>query len=116
MVWLCRQVAKDLLPPPPPPPHSVDEYKCYLHAGGRGDAGGGVLPGVGLLSLCDRTMSNWSILLFKWFTDWNVLSLNQDCGTGQNRINLGTPAPEPEPYSEYGSGYKEMKEKTQKIY
>ncbi len=36
-------------------------------------------------------------------------------GTGQNRIHLGTLAPEP--YSEYGSGsgYKEMKQTTQKI-
>ncbi len=37
-------------------------------------------------------------------------------GTGRNRIHLGTLEPEPEPYSEYGSGsgYKEMKQKTQK--
>ncbi len=37
-------------------------------------------------------------------------------GTGQNRIHLGILEPEPEPYSEYGSGsgYKEMKQKTQK--
>jgi hypothetical protein len=46
--------------------------------------------------------------------------LNQGCGagtgTGRNRIHLGSPALEPEPYSEYGSGsgYKEMKQKTQK--
>jgi hypothetical protein len=35
-------------------------------------------------------------------------------GTGRNRIHLGTLGPEP--YSEYGSGsgYKEMKQKTQK--
>ncbi len=43
----------------------------------------------------------------------------QGCGagTGRNHIHLGTPAPEPEPYSEYdsGSGYKGMKQKTQKI-
>ncbi len=37
-------------------------------------------------------------------------------GTGRNRIHLGSPTPEPEPYSEYGSGsgYKEIKQKTQK--
>jgi hypothetical protein len=39
-------------------------------------------------------------------------------GTGRNRIHLGTLAPEPEPYSEYGCGsaseYKEMKQTTQK--
>jgi hypothetical protein len=45
-------------------------------------------------------------------------TVRQGCGagTGRNRIHLGTPAPEP--YSEYGSstgsGYKEMKQKTQK--
>jgi hypothetical protein len=35
-------------------------------------------------------------------------------GTDQNSIHMGTP--EPEPYSEYGygSGYKEMKQTTQK--
>jgi hypothetical protein len=42
----------------------------------------------------------------------------QGCGagTGRNRIHLGTLEPEPEPYSEYGSGseYKEMKQTTQK--
>jgi hypothetical protein len=37
-------------------------------------------------------------------------------GAGRNRIHLETLAPEPEPYSEYGSGseYKEMKQTTQK--
>jgi hypothetical protein len=47
---------------------------------------------------------------------------DQGCGagteTGWNRIHLGTLEPEPEPYSEYGSGsgyeYKEMKQTTQK--
>ncbi len=49
-------------------------------------------------------------------------SCNQGCGagtgTGQNRIHLGAPASEPEPYSEFssGSGYREMKQKLKKIY
>jgi hypothetical protein len=45
------------------------------------------------------------------------MSRKQDCeagtGTGLNRINLGTPAPEPVPYLVYGSGYEEMKQTTQ---
>ncbi len=49
-----------------------------------------------------------------------IVFREQGCGagTGQNRIHLGTLEPEPELYSEYGfgsgSGYKEMKQKTQK--
>jgi hypothetical protein len=41
---------------------------------------------------------------------WGLRHRNRNC------IHLGTLAPEPEPYSEYGSGfrYKEMKQKSQK--
>ncbi len=52
------------------------------------------------------------------FPDIQGCGAGTGTGTGRNRIHLGTLAPEPEPYSEYGSGseYKEMKQTTQKNY
>jgi hypothetical protein len=73
---------------------------------------------------CRKTHQWVKDVLVHWepanFTLFNkkLQGLKQGCGagTGRNRIHLGTSAPEP--YSKWygsGSGYKEMKQTTQKI-